>query len=408
MCCSQTCKAAYTVHSIKFDQIERTNEEYLLKFIDTRVGNELDSATVLRDVQNLRNLNLFFEVNFLCEHNADSTCDIVFKIKEANYIYPILSISGFSGQFKLQAGFNQINFLGRAQSFGALYQYYDRHSVSIFHNAPRHGNGKTGHELAAAKYSTVEPLYFMDTTAVFNFDNYSLSAGGFYWLNKYLRIGIGGMYMYELYRQQDFAEVGLPMQDFQFHKYQVRSLINYNKINYHFQYRDGASTTLYGETIQTQDYPDASFFKVTFDFTYLKRIRKHGNFGVHTQLGFATNNFSPFAPFVLDGFANIRGIGNRVARGTAIAVVNAEYQHTILNKRLFYLMGTALADLGTLRPAGGKTEEIWQSQNMNLFTGLGIRLQSRYLYNVVFRVDYSVNPFNAKQKGFTYGVGHFF
>jgi hypothetical protein len=45
---------------------------------------------------------------------------------------------------------------------------------------------------------------------------------------------------------------------------------------------------------------------------------------------------------------------------------------------------------------------------MQLFTGAGLRIHSRKIYNVVFRVDYAVSPIRPEQHGLTFGVGQFF
>lgn len=394
------------VSSVQFDGLTKTDRDYLTKYVDTKKGGTYDSTIVKQDVQRLKNLNLFFSVNYNVEKNLNDDYTVTFIIEEAVYLYPILSASGFQDQLKIQAGANQINFLGKAQSIGIQYQYYDRHSLSLFYSAPIHSNGKTGHELAIAKYSTVEPLYFEDTTSNFNFDNYSLSAGGFYWLSKKIRIGLGGMYLFEQYEKLDNADIGLAMQNFSFNKFQVRFKADYNNMNQHFELRNGIKASIFAETIQTQHVPEASFFKLLSQISYFKRIGKRGNFGIQNKFGISTNNFSPFAPFVLDGFINVRGVGNRVARGTGEFIINSEYLHTVLRKRLIIAQLVGLVDFGTLRDPGGTS--YFESMETNIFTGIGIRLHSQFIYKTIFRVDYAVNPFFPENRGFTFGLGQFF
>jgi outer membrane protein assembly factor BamA len=268
-----------TLETIRFEGATKTDSSYLTALIDCKVGAELDSATLATDLQTLKNLNLFFSVDHSLKINGNKA-ELVFIIEEAVYLYPIISISGFKDQFKFQAGANQINFLGKAQSIGFLYQYYDRHSLSLFYTAPKHSNGKTGHEVALAKYSTVEPLYFQDTVSSFNFDNYSVSLGGFYWLGKKLRLGLGGMYMWEQYEQIDNAEIGFQDDLFKFNKYQIRFRTDYEGINQHYEYREGISASFFSEMIQTEGVPEASFLKATTRLKYFRRIGKKGNFGI--------------------------------------------------------------------------------------------------------------------------------
>ncbi|MFT5821387.1 MAG: outer membrane protein insertion porin family [Crocinitomix sp.] len=397
------------LETITFEGATKTNVKYLTALIDCKVGEELDTTTLAKDLQTLKNLNLFFSVDHSVKIQAAGNAHLVFIIEEAVYLYPIISVSGFKDQFKFQAGANQINFLGKAQSIGFLYQYYDRHSLSLFYTAPKHSNGKTGHEVALAKYSTVEPLYFQDTASSFNFDNYSVSLGGFYWLGKKLRLGLGGMYMWEQYEQIDNVDIGYQDDLFSFNKYQIRFKTDYEGINQHYEFRDGISASFFSEMIQTKDVPEASFFKATTRVKYFKRIGKRGNFGIQNQLGISTNNDSPFAPFVLDGFINVRGIGNRVERGTAEFVINAEYLHTVFNKKYFIAQVAAFSDYGALRAPGASIGSIFEEQKTNLYAGLGIRLHSRFIYKTIFRFDFSTKIIqNDKKVAFTFGLGQFF
>lgn len=397
------------IRSISFEGLTKTKPEFLKGIIKSKEGQVFNDTLLQEDIATIRNLNLFFFADGKVEHiEGSEELAIIFEIKEAFYFYPIVNASGFKSQFKLELGFNHINFLGKAQSLGALYKFYDRHSFSVFYNANRHQNGKTGHELALTKYSTIEPLYFTDTVSDFNFDNYNISAGGHYWITNRLRVGLGGMYMYETYRQLDTAAFDLGATQFNFHKYQFRTFADLNLLNYHFERLEGIRNYIYFETVQTVSYPEISFFKFTNDIYWFLHAGERGNFALHNRLGIATNNDSPFAPFVLDGFINVRGIGNRVSRGTAEFIVNAEFRYTVWRHKWFMIQLIALSDLGTLRQPGDKIEDMFNYKALNLFAGGGFRIHSRVLYNTCFRLDYSVNPIHPNQHGLTFGFEQFF
>jgi outer membrane protein assembly factor BamA len=399
---------ATTINSVDYDGLTKTKEDFLNQLIKCKPGIKFDTLTIKEDEQTLKNLNLFFSVSSKYVYNdLQKGYDITFIIKEAKYIYPIFAIEGFDSQFKLQAGLNNLNWRGRRNTIGFLYQYYDRHSLSLYQKSPRHKNGKTGHELSLAKYSTVEPLYFDSIVSNFNFDNYSISAVGKYWINSKINFNFGGMLMYEKYEQIDNA-IDLPMKSFDFQKYQIRSSITYNYINQHYEFFSGLKYKLYAETIQTRGFPMASFFKVNSRIKYFKRIKKKGNIGVNYKFGIASNNESPFSPYVLDGFINIRGIGNRVSRGTAESILNIEYRHTLMNKKHFTLQSVIFTDIGSLRQAGATFQSMFNSESLNYFSGIGIRLHSKFFYKAIFRLDYSVNLTDINHGGFSFGLGHFF
>ncbi len=405
---------AQHIHSITFSGLTTTKESYLRDLISSKEKEVFVQQQFEDDVFLLRNLNLFFEVEGTATTSDSIHYTLLFRIREANYLYPIVSISGFDDQLKLQLGANHINFLGRAQSIGVLYQYYDRHSLALFHNAKRHSNRKTGHELALAKYSTIEPLYFSsitgkDTVSAFNFDNYSVSAGGHYWIGRYTNVGLGAAYMYEDYHQRDDAFDLYGTKRFNFHKHQVRSHIESNRVEHLFERHSGWKSRLYGEWIHTYaDAPAPSFLKLQLQGSYYRLIGKRGNFASAVRLGAASNAESPFAPFVLDGFLNVRGIGNRVERGTAELVLNAEYRHTVWKHKYVTIQAVAFTDYGALRMPGSFFNTLFDGPHPNLFTGGGLRFNLNIIYNTCIRVDYSLNPFASSQGGFTFGFGQFF
>ncbi len=58
-------------------------------------------------------------------------------------------------------------------------------------------------------------------------------------------------------------------------------------------------------------------------------------FAARLRFGIATNNDTPFAPFVLDSYINIRGSGNRIERGTAALILNLEFRQTFFETAKF-------------------------------------------------------------------------
>ena len=398
---------AQTISSVEFDGLTKTKESYLRSLIATKVNAPYDSTVIGEDVFLLRNLNLFFHVESSDSIGSDSLVQITFHIKEANYFYPIFGVTGFKGQLKLTAGMNQINFLGRAQNLGVIYQYYDRHSIAVFHSQKRHRNKLTGHDASLSKYSSVEPLYYNDTVSSFNFDNYSGSAGIFFWLNNYTSVGVGGQYMVETLEQLDDA-FDFGAKQFTLYKTLGRTSLEFNKIEYIYEMLEGINAKIYGEYIGTKNHPEASFLKLTSKISWYKMVGYNGNLALNSNFGIATNNQSPFSPFVLDGLTNVRGVGNRVERGTAEWIVNMEYRHTVYRNDYFAIQAAVFTDYGTIRTPGEMFNTFFEKPEMHVYSGGGIRFNLKKWYNTCLRVDYSVNLTNTKQSGFTFGFGQFF
>ncbi|MDX2362242.1 MAG: hypothetical protein QNK23_15655 [Crocinitomicaceae bacterium] len=391
---------------MKFEGLTRTKESYLRSLITCKEGLEVDSIILQKDVDFLKNLNLFFDVNGYIKE-TEFGANVVFEIHEATYLYPVIWMSGFKDQLKVILGVNHINFLGRAQEIGFTYQYYDRHSFYLFWKANRHSNKFTGHEFALEKYSTIEPLYFEDTVSYFDFDNYSVLLGGHYWITPYLKAGLGGKYMYENYAQRDEA-FPLAGDSFKFNKYQIHTGFTFNNVRTTYERQQGINAAVYGEYIHTENYPMASFLKFISKITYYREFYKRGNIALRGQFGVSTNNDSPFAPFVLDGILNVRGIGNRVERGTAELILNAEYRCTFLRHKWFSFQSVLFADYGALREPGKKFDTFFDNGETNLFLGGGLRFNLNVWYKTSLRVDYSFNPTNTSLHGVTFGIGQFF
>jgi outer membrane protein insertion porin family len=409
------------VRQISFENLTETNVNFLKNHIDTKENTILDEKQIKNDVQLIKNLNLFLAVDYKTIQNSDSSVNVIFIIKESKYLYPIFTLGGFGKKINFSLGFGHINFRGRAQSLGFFYQFYDRHSFNIYHNVPFHKNTKTGHDFSLGIKGTIEPLYFSNEARQFKYDNYHISLGAHRWLNRFIKFGFGGMSMYELYQNNqptksinEIATDGTSASPyetskrFSLFKIQARSFLSYTRVNYMFERRSGLSATLFAENIQTFRVKDASFFKLTNDLSLFRIVGKNGNIAFRNKIGISTNNDSPFSPFVIDGYVNIRGSGDRVARGTGELIFNLEYQYTVWRHKYFVLQTNTYADVGYIRSAGAKIKTAFQSNNSYYFSGIGVRLQSRFLYNTTLRIDYGANLKNASNRSFTFGLGHFF
>ncbi|GAB5417940.1 MAG: hypothetical protein Crog4KO_23120 [Crocinitomicaceae bacterium] len=399
------------VDSIAIENLRRTKADYVKQWLRVEVGDSLDLEAVENDVQELKDLNLFFDVEYRID-TIEQKSVLCYIIKEARYVYPSFGNVASSQNINFSIGVTDINFLGRGQHFGAEYRFYDRHSGKIFHSAPVHKNGKTGHTVVLGSYASVEPLYFDDGPRDFNFDNYHISLEGRYWLKRYWNVSVGGMYMFEQYKNISDSVGFFDMtiengQQFQFHKYQVRAGTQWRRINFHNERREGIMNRVHAEYIQTFGFQQP-FVKVTNDLRWYRLVGECGNFAARSRLGISTNNEGPFAPFLIDNYENIRGSGNRVARGTAEVSFNLEYMMSLWDHKWFTLQSTAFTDFGTLRAAGADFRNFVDNAMVYRYAGLGVRIHSKVLYRTILRFDYSFNLRDLNQSAFVVGFGQYF
>jgi len=88
---STTVGLTQTIDKIEFKGLTKTDPIFLTKFIESEVGQPLDTMAFNRDIQNLKNLNLFFSVIGEYHKNESGGIHLLFDIEEAKYLYPIVT-----------------------------------------------------------------------------------------------------------------------------------------------------------------------------------------------------------------------------------------------------------------------------------------------------------------------------
>ncbi|MFL0095074.1 hypothetical protein [Tenacibaculum maritimum] len=144
------------------------------------------------------------------------------------------------------------------------------------------------------------------------------------------------------------------------------------------------------------------------DLLYFKRVGERGNWANRLRVGLSSNNKTPFAPFALDNNVNLRGVGILVDRGTGSIVYNTEYRYTLYEKKWFILQGNAFMDAGTWREPGEELKDFFKSENIKVYSGIGLRCMHKKIYNAVFRIDYGYGLTKNSSKGFVFGIGQYF
>lgn len=177
-------------------------------------------------------------------------------------------------------------------------------------------------------------------------------------------------------------------------------------LDYDFFYVSGIQNSLHVQSVFTQG-SDRRFNLFFNDLKYFKKVGRQGNWANRWRVGFSTNRESPFAPFVLDNSVNIRGVGNRIDRGTGTLVYNSEYRQTLYENDFGAIQGVGFADLGTWRTPGGTFRDFTQPENFRLYSGGGLRLIYKPVFDAVLRIDYSLNLQQPAEGGFVIGLGQY-
>ena len=428
----------FTVSEVTFSGLKKTKPTYLYRFLETKQGAILNRKILERDVQILKNLYSVANASAILDTTAVGI-HVNFEIQEALTLFPIVNFGGIKENLWGQLGFTDVNFLGRGNQFTAYYLNNDkRHNAALYYRVPYWGRSKWGSSASFLRWATVEPTYFEEGTVVYNYNFTSAGLSAIYEIKNdhFIEFGVNLFQEnYEKLAEQSILNPPGP-EELTLPKILLKTTHKISKINYHFYYLSGWDNTTYIENVQ--NLTDGTWFHVLKnDFRYYKRVKKLGNIAMRARFGISTNISTPFAPFVLDSQTNIRGVGNRRDRGTAVLTLNAEYRQTIfdITKGVKKTRRTAqqiadgwdkykveyfdregriavqlvgFTDIGGWRSPGGKLEELVSMNEARLFVGAGLRIIYKNAYNAILRVDYGVDVFNTNERGLVIGTGQYF
>ena len=391
---------------VEFEGLSKTKPTYLLQFVESQKGTKLDSATLEMDRQRLTNLSMFSNV-ILELRSTEEGVIVVFQAQEIQTLLPILNFGGIRENFWFQIGASEVNLAGRGNQLSAYYQYYDRSSFNVHMVMERIGGSKWGTVMNLVRWRTVEPLFFSSGTGSYEYTNNTVGLGGLYHFNFHTRLELSSAYFTEAYSRLDAEPIPEAPQTAETRKQLVKTILRTDRRDYHFYLINGFCNQLNVEAVYSFD-GDPDFY-ITFDELKLfHRIGRYGNNAARLRVGISSNQVGPFAPFVLDSYLNIRGVGNRVDRGTAMIILNEEYRQTILDYGDFAMQGVAFTDFGTWRSPGGSLSDLRETKNFEWYAGGGLRFIHKKFYNAIFRIDYAVDVQTPYRNGFVIGLGQYF
>jgi len=396
------------IQAIKFQGLEKTQKNYLERFIKTKIGTSLDSTQLETDARQLRNLNAFSDVDFQVEVNPQQGTIITFICNEVKTLLPIFNFGIVPGNEWVKVGAMDVNSFGKGIELSAFYQYNQRHSFLFQTRMPNIRGGAFGISGNILRWSSIEPLYFGDQTVWYNYNNNSVQLNGLYDLTLNQTIEVGGSIFRETYRKDNQVDESLQgPNEVSLTKWLGRFNHSIRKMDYFFFYRSGYHNNISYQTVGTIGEPNL-FHIVSNDFRYYKRINAKTNLALRNIIGISTNNNSPFSAFVIDSHTNLRGSGNRIARSTGLITLNLEYRYSLFENDEVAIQGTAFSDIGYWRESGQKWIDDTPQDNQLIFLGGGLRFIHKRIYNAIFRIDYGINTKDPKHGGIVLGLGQYF
>lgn len=403
--------AGQTISAVEFTGTKRTKEDFLYRWLTSKQGDSLHHPSLEEDLKFLQNLSIFSSVAYTIETDTGSinqNAVITFTVEESLALLPIIGIGGIQENVNIQIGLADYNVGGRTGQAAFIYNYYDRHSFQAYLHQRYIRTTPFGIAANIERRATLEPVYVDTFSTTYLATRWVVEMMPGIHINRFIYVQGGGAWLKETYtNNNDIAifDIGLP-EVVDTEKWLFKILITADRRQYDRQHVGGWVSQLHAEHINSPFDP-VPFFKVFNENKWYVR-GGDGNYAGRLRLGVATNTFSPFPPFVLDSYVNIRGAGNRIARGSAEVVLNQEYRYTLYenNWGAFQLVG--FSDLGTLRPAGGTFKDMLDENNVVWRTGAGGRIYMSRFYHLFLRADFGFNPLKGKENGFVLGLGQYF
>lgn len=391
------------VGSVNFSGLERTRPAYLKLFVDIRPGQLYDSALLEINRQRLTNVTTIGQV---VAHVSDSTgyVLITFECEEMVNVLPVFGLGQTPTNLWFRLGIEDLNVGGKGNELFVYYQYYDRHSAVIKYRMNRIRSSSWSILGSLIKWSTIEPLVFDDNKRYFDYNSHTGGVSVIRHLSVQSSLEAGVSLLRETFEDQALIN------NFEYNYFERKGTIGKliwlnNFLNYDQFYIQGVRNKLQVETIDSWDSYE-QFYVAFNDLEYFLRPYCTANLAFRVRVGLSSNISEPFAPFVLDSFINIRGVGNRVDRGTGVVVSNLEYRQTVTDYRRLATQVVGFVDAGIWRQPGGTLGDFGKKENAKIFSGIGVRAIYKKGFDTLLRIDYGYNHRVGGQ--LVVGIGQYF
>jgi outer membrane protein assembly factor BamA len=398
-------------YKVSFEGLTKTKEDFLLKLIEAESGNEAMSNSLDAQLNIIRNQTGIADASYSID-TVGSEHHLKYFVTERKTALPIVNFGGIRDNLWFSIGFIENNLRGGGDQLLTFYQNNNgRHSGQIFYKRPRTKNLNWGYSASLNRWASEEPLFFEEGTVNFLYDN--TGAGVSLIRNIDLRQNLE--FKVTVFREEYSKSENQPLDDppgpDNFGLTKLLTGVSYyrNYINYKTFYPKGFDIIL--DLKNVRNFGESNFFNsFRLQARYFVRPpkRKKLNLAARFKGAISTNDDSPFAPFVADSHINIRGIGNRIDRGTAQAVLNLELRYTHMTREKYATQLVLFSDAGTWRDPGGNLSQLFEPASFNHFVGGGFRVIFPKIFGAIIRVDYGVNIYDTNARGLVLGLGQFF
>lgn len=398
------------IGSLEFQGLKKTKESFLRRILKVQPNTSADSTKISIDLERLNRLPGIAKATLTKELLADGSLGLSYDIEENFTIIPGLRVNTApNGDFAFRVSLFEFNALGGNHLIGGFYQDEVFASFGGFIESRYLFSNKWGLGVNYQDNNSFENIFFDNENQTnYRFNRTSFETYVLYEHDFHNRAELGFEIASDDYTLEEGVQgAGIP-ETLDASRFNLRGQYEYIKLLRDYQYFSGLrnQTDVRLETGGDGFLDDNLIFRN--DLEYFKRVGKKGNWATRLRLGYASNNDTPFTPFVIDNQVNIRGGGNVVDRGSATATINTEYRHTLFERGWFVLQSNTFLDVNTQRQVGEDFDSTFESSSVRIAPGVGIRFIHKRIFNAVIRLDYGVGIGDNAASGIVFGIGQYF
>lgn len=405
---NSVCAQFELVKELHIEGLKKTRISFIKNHLKTKTQQPLDSTEIENDLIRLKRLPSISNATYEVAQLENKGYKIQFYLEENHTLIPDINYWTTINTTAYKVGVYEYNLFGRNITLGGFYQFNGHHTFALNFNAPYLVSNKFGLGFNFINWKSEEPLHFENETVNFLYQNRLYEVVGSYEFNFKNTVQLG----LSVFNEKYFNLSGVTILDIPnqmvVNKRLVKLIYTHQNIDYFYFYISGFKSVFNGQLVTSEIKSQNNFLIAWNDFLYYRRIGLRGNWAQRLRLGLSTNNDSPFAAFALDNNLNLRGVGNVVDRGTGTIVLNSEYRYTFFEKKSVALQGNGFIDAGTWRKPGKSLKNFADTENINIYIGLGIRMIHTKIFNAVFRIDFGYGLTKNSNKGFVFGIGQYF
>jgi len=400
------------VEQIEFSGITKLNVNFLQQLLTTQVGDTLNQKILADDEAQLRRLSAvaITRHQIIPTEKDTNRVKVIFEITERRTWLPLLGIGGIKDNFWFLLGLSEFNLVGRNQTLSAHFLLNDGlPNFQVYYQNRLIKGSKWGFNAEIKRSASKEPLFFPEGTVRYRYTNFGAGLNGIYSFSPSRHLSAGFQFFEENYLKLGPGPLSdLPGPD---RLTQLKWLTNVrydgNKVNYDYFYLSGHRLNASLQWVITFG-ESRQFTSLILEGSKYWRPFQKGNLAARVKFGISNNDSSPFVAFVLDSQFNLRGVGNRVDRGTAQLILNLEYRQTVFSKGPWASQVILFSDAGTWRNPGGELSDLADPDQFRQFVGLGVRIINIKYFLATLRLDYGVDLYDRQQRGFVLGMGQYF